>query len=701
MNRKVFLNLLGSGWLASISPLLIASGGIARRSKNNASTEIIFYVSPNGNDLWTGLKPNKDGINGPFATITKARDEIRKLKQKQGGLLKKPVRVILRGGTYFVSQTISFTESDSGSKTAPIVYQAYKNEVPVISGGKVLKRWQQVKINGKLAWATTIPEIQQGKWLFHQIWVNGNRAQRCRYPKKGYLKVEKSLDATPEWSKGQTRFQYAQGDLQAWQGIERGEVIIMSRWLESRQPITAINTEQRIVSFQEPTPLRIDAGNSNSSGAGTYYVENILELLTQPGEWYLNDKIGQVLYLPRKGEQISKTEIIAPVLSKLFEFTGDWKSGKFIEYVSFEGLTYAHGEWYYPPQVQATNPDIRRVSLSGSQASVNIPGYIYAQGMRSCNWHKCKFSHLGSYGLELTGSCHSNQVTECEFDDLGAGGIKIGSIAASSSGKNLISKCHIHDGGILFHSAVGIWIGKSTNNVISNNHIHNFYYTGISVGWTWGYGKKPDAQNNLIQNNHIHHLGKKSNGDGPLLNDKGGIYTLGMQPGTIIRGNLIHDIDAYNYGACGIYLDEGSSNIIVENNIVHNIRGYSFHLHYGRNNIVRHNIFAFAKIAQILYSTSEKQHKSFSFQKNIFYWHQGNLLAGSWKDMNFTFDRNIYWNPKNSQIKFDDLSWNEWEKKGMDINSKLTDPLFVAPFRGDFRLKSNSPALKLGFKKTS
>ena len=693
MNRRSFLNLFGLALLTSLLPLAVSSGADGLQSFPSTK-EIVFYVAPGGNDAWSGSKPTRQGIQGPFATISGARDAIRQLKQKQGGSLKQSVRVLLRGGTYFAQKTIDFTDTDSGTKTAPITYQAYKNEKPIISGGTLIKNWTRVKVNGKVAWTTTLPQVKAGKWAFHQLWVNGTRAQRCRYPKKGYLKVEKSPDVTPDWTKGQSRFQYRQGDLKAWKDINHGEIIIMSRWLESRLPIREIDRQNRIVSFTEPTAIAIEAGNSESSGAGTYYVENILELLNDPGEWYLDYQTGQIFYLPRPGEKLSNSQVIAPVLPELFKLVGNWKSQKFVEHLKFEGINFAHGEWYYPNQTQATTPPIRRLNLSGGQASFYVPAFIYAQGVRSCSWKKCTFSHIGHYGIDFTENSSENEVTSCTFHDLGAGAIKIGSGTVVSDGKQKISKCHIYDGGILFHSAVAIWVGKSSRNTIASNHIHDFYYSGISIGWTWGYGEKPDASNNIIQNNHIHHIGKKSNGDGPVLNDKGGIYTLGIQTGTIIRDNLIHDIDAYNFGAFGIYLDQGSSNILVENNIVHNVKGYSFHLHSGRNNIIRKNIFAFAQIAQVLYSISEKGNKSLTFEKNIIYWKEGKLLAGAWKDMNFTFDRNIYWNRGNRNLKFDDLDWRDWKDKGMDVHSRIIDPLFVAPLKGDFRLQARSPAFK-------
>ncbi|HZK80304.1 MAG TPA: right-handed parallel beta-helix repeat-containing protein, partial [Humisphaera sp.] len=244
----------------------------------------------------------------------------------------------------------------------------------------------------------------------------------------------------------------------------------------------------------------------------------------------------------------------------------------------------------------------------------------------------------------------------------------------------------IADCGKLYPSAVGVWIGQSSHNVIVHNDIHDLYYTGISIGWTWGYGPSA-AGDNLVELNDIHDIGAPHGSGGPILSDMGGIYTLGKQPGTVIRNNRFHDIAALRYGGWGIYFDEGSSYILAENNLVYNTTHGGLHQHYGQDNVVKNNIFAFGRDTQIQRSR-EEDHQSFSFTHNIVYWDSGSLLAGKWPG-HVMLDDNIYWQVSGSDIRFAGKSWDEWRKSGLDAHSRIADPMFADPKQGNFEIKAD------------
>jgi len=194
----------------------------------------------------------------------------------------------------------------------------------------------------------------------------------------------------------------------------------------------------------------------------------------------------------------------------------------------------------------------------------------------------------------------------------------------------------------------------------------HFYYTGISIGWTWDYGPSL-ASNNLVEFNHVHHIGAQSDGDGPTLSDMGGIYTLGKQPGTRIVNNLWHDVAGRSYGGWGIYHDEGSSGILDQSNLVYRTTHGGFHQHYGETNILLNNIFAFARDHQIQRSRPES-HPSFTFETNIVYFDSGVLLGGDWSGDQYVIDRNLYWDARSgtNSMPFAGMSLEKWRERGHD-----------------------------------
>lgn len=634
--------------------------------------ELVIYVSPDGDDKWSGKldTPNPEKADGPVVSLERARDIVRQTAGKA------PATVLLRGGTYFLEKPFVLLPEDSGTEDCPVTYACYPGETAILSGGQKIEGWE--KVDGKEFWRAKVD------FSFNQLWVNRRRRRRARHPKQGYLYVESVPDATPQTPhhEGQLRFRFRKGELDVWHSLPNAELVLMTRWTESHLPVERVDEKESIVYFRKKTIHCPQEGDA-------YYIENLLEALTEPGEWYLDTSEGLLYYIPLPDEDMRDAEVIAPVLQTIIRIEGRPEKGEYVNHITFRNLTISHTGYILPEDTSGIN-----------QASWSVPGAILAEGARYCTFEKLTIEHIGTYGLELSRGCQHNRIQRCSLSDLGAGGIKIGeTIKRQNSNEqtfsNEILQCHISNGGVVFHSAVGVWIGESHDNRLACSHIHDFYYSGISIGWTWGYGKNL-ARNNIVEYNHIHHIGVLSNGDGPILSDMGGIYTLGVQPGTVIRDNKFHDIAGFKYGGWGIYFDEGSTGIVAENNIVYNTTHGAFHQHYGKENTVRNNIFAFSRDQQVQISRPEP-HLSVHFHHNILYWRKGIAIKLHSREIKLRFEKNLYFCVGEGELRFDDMTFEEWQELGIETDSVVADPLFRNPDEYDFTLAPTSPAFPLGF----
>lgn len=680
--------------------------GCARSERHEASRGITdrntFFVATNGNDSWSGRlpAPARDGGDGPLRTLSRAVEVARESAAQQGGTKKISRTILVRSGVYFLEEPLVLTPEDSGLRIA-----AYKKESPVFSGGRLLKGWTRHRHNGREVWTAALPKTSEGSWNFRELWVNGERATRARHPNQGYLPIARILDKASSWTEGHYRFEFRAGDVQAWPGITNAEAMVMTRWVESRLPVTNVDAGSRILAFGKRSVFEL-------SDKDIYYLEGAPEFLDAPGEWYLDRANGEVRYFPLPGQKPESLSAIAPVLAQVLRIEGQPDQGKLVREVSFEGITFSHTEWCFPEGFQSSKhkpviwPEPSRDVGGFAQAAIGVPGAVWAEGAQHCYFADCRFVNSGTYGVELGRACVGNSFTRCEFAHLGAGGLKIGQTAIPTSEAmvtrdNVVEDCHIYDGGRMFHSAIGVWIGQSPGNRVLHNHIHDFYYTGISVGWTWGYGTAL-ATNTTVGFNHVHHIGVRSDGDGPILSDMAGIYTLGRQVGSVIHNNLWHDVAGIHYGGWGIYFDEGTTGIRAESNIVYRTTHGGFHQHYGATNRVFNNIFAFARDYQVQRSRVEP-HVSFSFQTNIVYFSQGVLFGSNWGEDRYLVNRNLYFDTRagtNAEgLHLGPCTWAEWLKRGHDTNSILADPLFAAPEDGNFVLQDNSPATKIGFRR--
>lgn len=642
-----------------------------------AAEPTVFYVSPDGNDYFSGTlaRTNRRRTDGPFFTVARARDAIRRLRQGTSGNITRRITVYLRGGTYFLPQPLALTPDDSGTADAPITYAAYQNEKPVISAGRPIRGWTKAAVNGHDVWAAAVPQFRESEDCFREMWVSGQRRPLARAPNVGFFRAAQNQ---PGLQQNPSQLRFAGNDLRNWPDLTHADLVVMSLWTDSHLPIESVNEEDHIVHFTKAAVQKISANDK-------YWVEGALELLDQPGEWYFDRKGGTLYYIPQTGEMMAGSEFIIPWYNHVLHLQGSPQAGQFVEHVIFRGITFANSEWNIP----RASPG-KEARGGFDQAAIGVPGAVWGEGVRYCTFDSCTVAHAGNYGIELAGGCQHNKISRCTLTDLGGGGIKLGEgqihLADSEQTKfNETSDCTIFDCGKRYPSAVGIWLGQTGENVITHNDVHGLWYTGISVGWTWGYGDSL-ARDNLIEFNHVHHIGAPADGVEPILSDMGAIYTLGVQPGTFIRNNVFHDIAGLQYGGWGIYLDEGSSKIVAENNLVYRTTHGGLHQHYGADNVIRNNIFAFGRDDQIQRSRVE-DHLSFTFERNLAYWDHGALLAGNWSKLNVAFDYNTYWQSSGDKFYLAGRSWEQWREAGMDRHSRIADPGFVDPEHSDFHLR--------------
>jgi|GEM_PF-1383317 len=635
-----------------------------------------YFVALNGNDRWSGSLPvpNRSRTDGPFKTVERAHKAVRSGKNT--------ARVILRGGIHALQKPLVFLPNTGvpekakggGGKSAErkISYEAFEGEQPVLSGGRRITGWRVINKNGRKMWTVALPEVKAGRWSFTQLWVNGRRAPRPRLPRKGYFRTLPTADilAAGRGTTGQDRFSFAKGDIASWKNISDVEFVALHYWIESRIPVMKVNLQSNSVRLARKTLFNLVEGNHGAP----YFMDNVWEAFDEPGQWYLDRPNGLLCYLPLKGENPSSSEVYAPVLKELVVLAGDAKRERFVQNVIFDGLTFAHTE------LGARGVDFKEPSI---QAGFHLPGAIIMRYARNCTVQNCRIEHVGSYGIELLEQCLDIHILRNVLTDLAGGGIKVWHTCRRTT----IADNVIRDGGRRFNQAVGVLIGKSSGNKVLHNRISDFDYSGISVGWTWHH-EESQAYGNIIEYNHIHDIGRG------MLSDLAGIYTLGVCPGTRIRHNVIHDVRQRNYGGEGIYLDGGSSDILVENNLVYDVSGAGYFPNVGRDNIFRNNIVAWC--GEYLVKTGSILTNR--LVNNIFFGKVSTALCGDWLHENILqIDRNFYFHTEGKPLTFGGRLFSAWQRLGFDRHSRVADPRFVNASRRDFRLRPDSPVFKMGF----
>lgn len=557
-----------------------------------------FFVSPAGNDANPGTREK------PFATLEWAKQaaEIHfKLYPNED------CTIWLDGGKYNISKPIVFKTEDFGNQSGNLFFKAIPGENPVISGGIKITEWQ--KISDGL-WKAKLPQTYKNEKPPRELFVENSRAIRARFPNEGYLRVTKVGEDR------RTHFFFEPGDFPVPENEKTIELVLLHDWSISRIPVKEINFQENkltavdSIGAKSPEFFNLDHWEPNPR----YYLENAMEFLDADYEWFYHSEEKSIYLKLPENRNPTEMEITVPLSEGLIVLMGNEKNT--LKNIHFEGITFQHSAWQIPDLgycgVQACHFDPR--PETGGWAVV--PAAIKGEWVQNCSFSNCRFENLGGSGIWLgTGSANCT-ISNSEFRDISGNGIMIGeeqdrevngekwwqSAPEQVALGNTIENCTVTDCGKQFYGAVGIWCGLTAKTTIRNNTIFNLPYTGISIGWMWSPVPTPCRENSII-GNHIHHIMQ-------ILSDGGGIYMLGLQPGSQILNNHIHDV-SLNVGRAesnGMFLDEGTTDVTVANNLIYNIAKSPLRFHRATTNLVKSNfLFCGENIPPIRYNNTKEE----------------------------------------------------------------------------------------------
>lgn len=620
------------------------------------STLADFYVATNGNDGWSGTlaAPNSRNTDGPFATIQRAQVAIQGILKNPKGRTT-PIQVMMRAGSYYLTQPLSFTSADSGASTLQVIWANYPNETPAISGGLQITKWTHTSGN---EWQSTLSSSTQ---YFEQLFYNG---QRRLHPRLGgslgtYYRVAATV-YLPGSSSGPPpdpncaiympglgwecfdRFKYTASDpiSASWTNLNspypQGDIELydFEKWSVSKLRIKSIDTRNSIIYLTGPTGQQ---DNYHGFIVGhRYIVENIKDELTQPGQWFLDrsDTPWTLTYLANTGENPPTDSVIIPQSPQVLVATG-------LQWVTFQGIVFEHDNWTVP------SPG----GYASTTADQGVTGAASCYNCQHVTLDGVVVTQTSGGGIEFftnstTATTSHNIIENSALYDLGGFGIRVGLLAqytdtdANVAQFNLVENNVISGYGRVIPGAFAITQGDGHDNTYTHNEIYDGYQAGIKVcalGCPPGSSNSHGAFNNISSFNHVSNLGQG------ITDDMGGIYynTDSNATGNQVLNNRIHDVsdastlDVDGYGGQGIYLDANTANVLVQNNLVYRTSGTTQAQTCGPQsastpNTIKNNIFAYGRlgIKQEGCVPPSSGVLQFEFTNNLVYFDRGYVQTG-------------------------------------------------------------------------
>ncbi|MDO6802013.1 right-handed parallel beta-helix repeat-containing protein [Wenyingzhuangia sp. 1_MG-2023] len=709
-------------WMIFLT-LIIGCFSVVAQTTSNSTAD--FYVSTKGSDDWSGTlaTPNQQGTDGPFATLEQAKEAVRNLKKKKST----DIVVLIRDGVYKLSNTVVFELEDSGEENRTITYAAYPEEKPVFSSGKEIKGWEKV--------TTEIPGLpEQAKG---NVWVATTSDKFLTlYDDEGMLPRAQSKGIITELKKnGRNRLKYPDGFIKDWDNVKDVEIKVRPHhaWIVNMLPLSSVNESTNTANTSLDATYAMNRQHFLPK-AENCWVENVVDVLDEKGEWALNTKEGKIYLWPR-----NESTVVAPTLMELIRVEGKIKkSGSKdtpVRNLHFKGLTFKHGERY-----------TLKTDDAGLQHDWDMHdkdnALVRFRGTENCVIEDCHFLDSGSGAIRVDLHGIGNTIASNHIEHMGGGGILLcgyGPGTKDVNKKNTVYNNNIHHVGQIYWHSPGIFVWQSGENRIANNLIHHTDYTGLILSgcMTDFFAKKGNGRellrtlrrdempefskgvsidevlpylhthDNIVENNEIHHAMQR-------LGDGNGIYIRGAGRNNIIRRNYIHHLVADMIMQAALRTDGGQTgtliteNIIykctsqgiltkldnrVENNIVANIiappRGYYLSVREGplTGGAIKNNIL-YSSSATDTFIDELPPGKAGSSEDR-----RGRVLA---RAMDADTDHNIYFCTEDVNKGKELIRKNQ--KDGVDLNSKSVDPMFVDPEHGDFRFKPGSPAIEMGIK---
>lgn len=619
--------------------------------------------------------------------------------------------------------------------------------LPAIAQGKV--------------YVARIPSLPVGKSRFYTMYDNGLMLQRANSVGFEPTKKMKGGDGGGTDWKGlieadRRMLPFPGGSLKNWSNLDDIEIFIQPNvgYVTNYLTLASVDEEAGIAHTKFPATYPMGKIDKHlfAMGGGSFRVENVIDYLDEPGEWVVNRMEGLIYYWPKKNNVPEKVTI--PALTEYFLVDGH-ESGNIARNIAFRGLTFTRADRDF---IQSGDNGIQHEWDVWDKANA----MLRFRGVEYCEVNQCRFTNSGSAAIRFDLHAQSNIVKNCLIDYVGGTGILFcgygpGKLNVNKS--NRIENNQIHHCGELHYQANGIVIWQSGENIIRNNKIHDLPYDAIVLSGSRpmffnmaGPNREMEGilrrneiaseaqyqptdtraqvidhynkvvpysltRNNTVEDNEIFCTMLK-------MFDGNAIYLSDVGLGNVVKRNYVHHL--YGKGMQqGIRTDAFIKHTTISENIVYNCNGGGINVKLYENNVYNNIV---ADIHDIVYETSDGKktnmflgymsllevydrsemppHAKLDVKHNIFYksyphntFYRESLVNGKKMEVKLeqtNIDHNLYFDVHAADKGFSFLK--SYQARGVDSNSIAADPLFVDVKHGDFRLRKESPAYKIGFR---